>query len=681
MLPFFNCVRPNRPLESLIREWISEQPAGNEANLNEAKTRILEARSEKSKTLDLAGLGLFTLPPLEKLASHLEILNLENNQLNALADSIGGLSNLQELTLYGNQLEKLPNSIGELSNLKRLLLYRNQLKELPNSIGGLSNLQALLLFSNQLKELPNSIGDLNNLRELDLGYNQLKELPNSIGGLSNLQELYLSENQLKELPNSIGGLSNLQQLYLSKNQLEELPNSIGGLSNLRELDLTFNQLTELPDSIIRNGALRILPPQIDISNQSIPAPFIFNTIKAFSTIRANAQFTDQEKSQKATEALKIDYLETNNSGQNLKSKLREIKNSLITPPSERHIEPLTEFLKKFVSEDSSYNRADANSKELLSRQILEVLLIVNDIKDDKEFINCVLGFCLEAQESCADRTALYFYYLKNFTGGKTTSELDSMFQQFQHEDSRSASASTRDSELQDPEKLIEYLKNQATFNYILKMAESKCEEIKKGTPVMEGNPGFSEDVEVYLNYLRIFNQNLLVEGINSGLPAIHHQMYYADSFQPTQEDIDSLKNVLKSEDKSQIATFVAQNIRDETSTNMYHALDETKIYKTINLAVCDIASPYMDTDSYEKSQDAVKALETLQKLQKEIVKDEFEEVLLRIIEKQKFKINFDENKTSKIKEKIESTLRKEGLLPKGSVSTTSVAKRVNILSK
>jgi hypothetical protein len=89
----------------------------------------------------------------------------------------------------------------------------------------------------------------------------------------------------------------------------------------------------------------------------------------------------------------------------------------------------------------------------------------------------------------------------------------------------------------------------------------------------------------------------------------------------------------------------------------------------------------MDTDSYEKSQDAVKALETLQKLQKEIVKDEFEEVLLRIIEKQKFKINFDENKTSKIKEKIESTLRKEGLLPKESVSTTSVAERVRIFSQ
>ena len=871
MLNCFTCFRPNLPLESLIREWIDEQPAGNEENLNEARTRILEARSTKSNQLNLAGLGLFTLPPLEKLASHLQILYLDNNKLNALPDSIGnlsslqslnlsnnqlrelpnsigglsnlqdltldrnkleklpnsigglsnlerlilysnkleelpdsigdlnnlreldlaynklkklpdsigglselrtlrlennqlkelpdssigGLSNLQELVLGSNQLEKLPNSIGELSNLKILLLYCNQLKELPNSIGGLSNLQALvidhnqleklpnsigelsnlerlILHSNKLEELPDSIGDLNNLRELDLTYNQLEELPNSIGGLSNLQELNLNNNQLKELPDStgrlsnlkrlilrsnkledlpdsIGDLNNLQELVLNSNQLEELPDSIGGLSNLRELHLTYNQLIklpdsigrlynlrrltilsnqleELPDSIIRNGALRIYPPQIDISNQSIPAPFIFNTIKAFSTIRANAQFTNQEKSQKATKALKIDYLETNNSGQNLKSKLREIKNSLInsliTQPSERHIEPLTEFLKKLVLEYGSYNRADANSKKLLSRQILEVLLIANDKKGNQEFNKGVLEICITSQ-GCADRTALYFYYLKNFVNGKTTSELDSMFQKFQHEDSRSASALTSDSQAQEdlnPAKLIEYLKNQATFNYILKMAESKCEEIKKG------NPQFSEDVEVYINYLRIFNEELQKAKINSGLPAIQHQMYFNEQqYKPNSSEINFLQDVLKSENKSEIAKFLAQNIRDETFTSMYHALDETKIYKTINLAVCDIASPYMDTDSYEKSQDAVKALETLQKLQKEIVKDEFKEVLLRIIEKQKFKINFDENfdenKTSKIKKKIESTLKKEGLLPKGSVSNAGVAEKESLVAE
>ena len=159
-------------------------------------------------------------------------------------------------------------------------------------------------------------------------------------------------------------------------------------------------------------------------------------------------------------------------------------------------------------------------------------------------------------------------------------------------------------------------------------------------------------------------------------------MYFNEQqYKPNSSEINFLQDVLKSENKSEIAKFLAQNIRDETCTSMYHALDETKIYKAINLTVCDIASSYMDINSYEKSQDAVKDLETLQKLQKEIVKDEFEEVLLKIIEKQKFKINFDENKTSKIKKKIESTLREKELLPKGSVSNAGVAEKESLVAK
>ena len=68
----------------------------------------------------------------------------------------------------------------------------------------------------------------------------------------------------------------------------------------------------------------------------------------------------------------------------------------------------------------------------------------------------------------------------------------------------------------------------------------------------------------------------------------------------------------------------------------------------------------------------MKAVSTLTELRKGIVKDEFEEVLLKIIEKQKFKINFDENKTIKIKEKIVSELREKGLLPLG-IEASSVS--------
>ena len=392
-------------------------------------------------------------------------------------------------------------------------------------------------------------------------------------------------------------------------------------------------------------------------------------IDFFTIIKNNANFTDEEKSQIATQPLAIDYLKTNNRDQDLQSNLVEIKGLLERQDGERNMEPLTTFLTRLVLEDGSYERADAESQKLLSRQILEVLLIINDKKNDEEFIAGVLGVCQLDQENCGDRTALYFYYLKNFVNGKTAPELDSMFQQFQQEDSRSDEAKPSQSEAREdlnPEKLIESLRNQATFNYILKMAESKCKEIK------EVNPSFSEDVEVYLNYLRIFNQELLAEGINSRLPAINDQLYFNESQnQPDANQINELKGILQSQDKNQIAEFLAQNIRDETSTSMIQSFDKTHIYKTINLTVSEITGSYIDIENFSGSSEQFqKTADELQEIRKEIISSELKEALVKILDKEKFKIDFDENKIQEIKEKIENTLHEKGLLPSGQTAPT-----------
>jgi hypothetical protein len=167
----------------------------------------------------------------------------------------------------------------------------------------------------------------------------------------------------------------------------------------------------------------------DVSNRH-KSGFIKINIDFLTIIKNNANFTAEEKSQIATQALAIDYLKINNCDQDLQSNLVEIRDFLKRQDGERNMEPLTTFLTRLVLEDGSYERADAESQKLLSRQILEVLLIVNDKKGDKEFIAGALGVCQVGQVSCGDRTALYFYYLKNFVSGKTAPELDSMFQQF-----------------------------------------------------------------------------------------------------------------------------------------------------------------------------------------------------------------------------------------------------------
>jgi hypothetical protein len=584
-------------LESLIDDWISEQPLGNEGNLNIAKTRILEAHSTSSTQLYLARLNLSSFPPLEKLAPHLEKLYLSNNQISEIPKSIRSFADLKDLDLSNNQLRTLPESIGSLVNLNFLSITRNCLTTLPESIGGLQNLRTL----------------------------------------------FLSQNQLSSLPESFGNLLNLNSLWLNDNNItyEQLPQSI----NNRNIQL-----------IIGSSASPTNNPSTDF----------------FTIIENNANFTDAEKSQIATRALEIDYLKTHNPEQTLQDNVVDIKNLLTSENPQPNIEPLINFLKEFISIDGSYQRADEESKKLLSRQILEVLLIINDKKNDEEFIKGATDICASGQESCADRTALYFYFLKNFATSKTTEQLDSMFQKFQQEESRSEEARPSQSEAQgdlDPKKLIESLGNQATFNYILKMAKSKCEQIKAN------NPDFSEDVEVYINYLRIFNRKLLEEGIDSGLPAIQNQMYYTGAnfelYQPNLNEITDLTKVLKSEDKTEIAEFLAQNIRDETSTTLVQPIDKTQIYKNINLAISEITESYINIDnSAGNSLQLQNTANEMQEIRKEIISSELKEVLVKILDKEKFKIDFGENKTTEIKEKIENKLREKGLLPSREATPT-----------
>jgi Leucine-rich repeat (LRR) protein len=148
-------------------------------------------------------------------ATNLTWLQLSDNQLTSLPESIGNLTNLTNLFLYSNQLTSLPESIGNPTNLTWLQLYDNQLTSLPESIGDLTNLTDLYLDSNQLTSIPESIGDLTNLTYLGLYNNQLTSLPESIGNLTNLVYLYLDNNQL-----NTDFYCNLLNVIISNNPLD-----------------------------------------------------------------------------------------------------------------------------------------------------------------------------------------------------------------------------------------------------------------------------------------------------------------------------------------------------------------------------------------------------------------------------------------------------------------------------
>jgi len=195
----------------------------------------------------------------------LDLSNLDLYSENIPADFFTRLAhilpNLKTLDVSNNDLERLPDTIGNLANLKRLNVYNNQLRSLPESIGTLANLQELDVSHNHLGSLPETIGTLANLQELYVSHNHLGSLPETIGTLANLQWLNVNYNQLRSLPETIGNLANLQELYVSVNYLESLPDTIGNLAHLQRLNVSHNPHLALSPALrheLENRGTRII---------------------------------------------------------------------------------------------------------------------------------------------------------------------------------------------------------------------------------------------------------------------------------------------------------------------------------------------------------------------------------------------------------------------------------------
>lgn len=236
--------------------------------------------------LDLGSNKLTALP--NELFDHLKLLkklNLSQNQLVTLPDSLGTLTQLQELSVTHNKLQSLPASLGSSLGLTSIALDSNQLTELPSYLGAMkltsltasgnmlrtlpetlpSSLQSLELKNNQLQSIP-SLSRLSQLRRLDLSFNQLSALPDlptselveiflgnnkltqvdSLPRCSQLVTVTLNDNKLTVLGGEWGSLEKLVFLDLANNDLSTIPNSLGGLAKLSKIALEGNPLRTIP---------------------------------------------------------------------------------------------------------------------------------------------------------------------------------------------------------------------------------------------------------------------------------------------------------------------------------------------------------------------------------------------------------------------------------------------------
>ena len=230
--------------------------ARNEA-YRRAEQKIEEAR--RSGTIDLSlnerdeAEILTELPDSLGQLTHLQSLDLSNNQLTEIPDWLGQLTQLQSLNLSHNRLTTLPDALGNLHRLTSLMVFSNEIRVLPEWIGQLADLEELKLDDNAFTELPNSLGSLTKLRRLLVNGNPLTRIPGSISQLQQLKEFWCARCQLKSLPDFFVDLRSLQTLHASGNQLSDLPPSLSECASLKILTLYDNPLTPELNAAYKEG--------------------------------------------------------------------------------------------------------------------------------------------------------------------------------------------------------------------------------------------------------------------------------------------------------------------------------------------------------------------------------------------------------------------------------------------
>eukprot|EP00258_Populus_trichocarpa_P043544 XP_024459563.1 putative disease resistance protein RGA3 [Populus trichocarpa] len=137
---------------------------------------------------------------------------------------------LRVLVLSDFVMKEVSPLIQKLKHLKYLDLSNNEMEALSNSVTSLVNLQVLKLNDcNNLKALPRDISKLINLRHLDVGCTldedlceNLEYMPCGIGKLTSLQTLSCFVVAKKKSPKSemIGGLDELRMLNELRGSLE-----------------------------------------------------------------------------------------------------------------------------------------------------------------------------------------------------------------------------------------------------------------------------------------------------------------------------------------------------------------------------------------------------------------------------------------------------------------------------
>jgi len=215
--------------------WIGNFTELENLEISSDPIQALPKELEKLTQLQNVRINRTKISSINELQNNIEMtrLNVKQNELTSLPETIGNLTALTDIYASQNKLTTIPASIGNLKQVNKLFLSRNNLTSLPEEIGELTEITVLTIDYNQLKKLPNSIGNFKKMKNLDIQHNKLSNLPTSIKGMIAVDYLILNNNEFKTLPSVITKMPKLTKINFENNQITELPEEFFGMKLYR----------------------------------------------------------------------------------------------------------------------------------------------------------------------------------------------------------------------------------------------------------------------------------------------------------------------------------------------------------------------------------------------------------------------------------------------------------------
>lgn len=164
---------------------------------------LREGRLQGITRLDLRGCHLTDLPvEVLTLADTLEVLDVSNNALTALPQSLCRLTRLHTLFASNNRFTALPPVLGRLPALDTLGLKANQIADVPAAALA-PTLRWLILTDNAIPRLPDTLAECVGLQKLMLAGNRLHRWPRGLHRLQRLELLRLSANHFEQIEHAL----------------------------------------------------------------------------------------------------------------------------------------------------------------------------------------------------------------------------------------------------------------------------------------------------------------------------------------------------------------------------------------------------------------------------------------------------------------------------------------------